>query len=178
MRRRRAFKTHEYLPWVLAILCVAMIATQPGRALASGADDERQSDKPVKKAVISFIGHEVNEERTRVILRADAPIDYRGGRLHGDQVIIDLANVEIALEEPTRVVELGTPEVDRLVIGPELTKDGERLLKVRLTGVDARTHKVTMKGNELLIDLTARENSKDRRKGLPKVIRDDIEIVT
>lgn len=134
----------------------------------------KETRKPHAACVINYVGHETDDERTRVILRASAPIDYRGGRLRGDQIIIDLANVEVALE--SQVIEIDAPEVDRLVIGPEITKDGVRLLKVRLTGVEARTHKVTMKGKELLIDLTAREDS--RRKGLPKLIRNEPETVT
>jgi hypothetical protein len=125
--------------------------------------------------VIQEVAHETDEARTRVILRASSPIDYRGGLLHGDQVIIDLANAESSLPSP--VVELGAPEVARLVIGPELTREGVRLLKVRLTGVKARTHKVEVRGNELYIDLRAIEGSRDRRKGLPKLIRTETEIV-
>ncbi|MFQ5700805.1 MAG: hypothetical protein ACE5HU_03060 [Acidobacteriota bacterium] len=131
--------------------------------------------KSAGACVIQSIDVEIDADRTRVILHATAPIDYRGGTLYGDQVILDLANVEVALGSP--VIELGAPEADRMVIGPELTKDGVQLLKVRLTGVDARLHKVTVAGNDLIIDLMARDRSERRRKGLPKLIRDDVEQV-
>ncbi len=126
-------------------------------------------------AALIEVVHETDAGKTRVIIRATAPIDYRRGRLHGDQVILDLANLEMTLPSP--VVELHTPEVVRMVIGPELSVSGERLLKVRLTGVKARMHKVTVNGNELYIDLIPRDGARER-KGLPKLIRNDAEIVT
>lgn len=118
---------------------------------------------------------EIDASRTRVTIRATGPIDYRKGILHGDQVILDLGNIETGLSSP--VVELHTPEVVRLIIGPEMSVSGERLLKVRLTGVKARTHKVTVNGNELYIDLIPKEGARER-KGLPKLIRNDAEILT
>jgi hypothetical protein len=125
--------------------------------------------------VINFIGHETDNLLTRVILHADAPIDYRGGLLRGTQVVLDLANVVISLPEP--VVELGAPEVDRVVIGPEILRDGERVLKVRLTGVKAGSHRVVVKGNELHIELTALKGARDGRKGLPKIINNNTEVM-
>ncbi|HET6372459.1 MAG TPA: type II and III secretion system protein family protein, partial [Candidatus Polarisedimenticolia bacterium] len=118
-------------------------------------------------------GHETSPEMTRVILHGTGPIDYRGGALRGDQVILDLANVESSLAAP--VVDLGAPEVDRVVIGPEINKDGDSVLKIRLTGVKARSHKITPKGNELYIDLTALKGARDG-KGLPKVINNSSEV--
>lgn len=126
-------------------------------------------------SVISFIGHETDREMTRVILHADAPIDYRGGMLRGTQVVLDLANVRISLPDP--VVELGAPEVDRVVIGPEISRDGEKVLKLRLTGVKAGSHKVVAKGNELYIELTALKGSRDGHKGLPKLINNGAEVM-
>lgn len=157
------------------LVTVGLLAAQ-GLPRGVVAADEKPSEQGAAPCVINYIGHEVDVERTRVIIRATKPIDYRGGRLFGDQVILDIAEVEVSLPSP--VVELGSPEVDRVILGPELTKDGLRLLKLRLTGVKARRHKVTVKGNELYIDLTPRDNSPERKKGLPKIIRNDVEIVT
>jgi hypothetical protein len=147
-------------------LCLAV--TLPGGTTAA--------DNNGAACTLVEVSHQTDESRTRVILRATAPIDYRGGRLHGDQVILDLANMETSLGSP--VVELHAPEAIRLVIGPEISRDGERLLKVRLTGVSARSHKVTVNGNELYIDLTPRDGSRRREKGFPKLIRNDTAIVT
>ena len=165
--RRKIWRWSTIIPGLLSMALV--ISSVPARAV--GPED----GEPGKGCVIVSVDFETDQQRTRVILRASSPIDYRGGTLYGDQVILDLANIEIALPSP--VIELGTPEVDRVVIGPELTKDDVRLLKVRLTGVDARLHKVTVKGNELYIDLMARDGSRGRRKGLPKLILNDIETV-
>lgn len=132
-------------------------------------------EPPSGPASLIEVVQETDATRTRVTIRATGPIDYRKGILHGDQVILDLANIEMALPSP--VVELHTPEVVRLIIGPELSVSGERLLKVRLTGVKAKTHKVTVNGNELYIDLIPREGARER-KGLPKLIRNDSEILT
>jgi len=132
--------------------------------------------RPAPVTIIEFIGQEIDVEKTRVILRATSPIDYRGGRLYGDQVILDIANVELSLPNP--VVELGTPEVDRVIIGPELTKDGVQIMKLRLTGVRARRHKVTVEGNELHIDLSRRDRSREREKGFPKIIRNEAPVTT
>ncbi|MGH9866549.1 MAG: hypothetical protein ACREAA_00085 [Candidatus Polarisedimenticolia bacterium] len=141
-------------------------------AMAGLTAAEEQGSPQAVERILSSIAHETTPEMTRVILRADGPIDYRGGHLKGDQIILDLANVRTSL--PVPVVELGAPEVTRVVIGPEITKDGERLLKIRLTGVKARSHKVTVKGNELHIDLMHRKGPHDE-KGLPKIIYEDDE---
>lgn len=132
-------------------------------------------EPPSGPASLIEVVQETDAARTRVTIRATGPIDYRKGILHGDQVIIDLANIEMALPSP--VVELHTPEVVRLIIGPEMSVSGERLLKIRLTGVKARTHKVTVNGNELYIDLIPKEGARER-KGLPKLIRNESEILT
>jgi hypothetical protein len=148
---------------------VLLLALSPQTGRAAWAD------APDGSAALVEVVQETDVSRTRVTIRATGPIDYRGGRLHGNQVILDLANLEMTLPSP--VVELHTPEVVRMVIGPELSVSGERLLKVRLTGVKARTHKVTVNGNELYIDLIPREGARER-KGLPKLIRNDSETVT
>ena len=125
-------------------------------------------------SVISSIEHQVDNEITRVILHADTPIDYRGGALHGSQVVLDLCNVKLSL--PGTVVELGAPEVDRVIVGPEITRDGERVLKLRLTGVKASSHRVVAKGNELHVELTALRGARDGHKGLPKIINNKMEV--
>ena len=158
---KRAIRTMKFL--TLGVMVATALAMQP----ASGEVSE-------SGCTISFIGHEVTEEMTRVILHASGPIDYRGGSLHGDQVILDLANASTTLATP--VVELGTPEVDRAVIGPEIDRDGIKVLKVRLTGVKARSHKVKANGNELHIDLVALKGS--RGKGLPTSIDNKPEVTT
>ncbi len=160
-RPKRAIRTMKFL--TLGVMVATALAMQP----ASGEVSE-------SGCAISFIGHEVTEEMTRVILHASGPIDYRGGSLHGDQVILDLANASTTLATP--VVELGTPEVDRAVIGPEIDRDGIKVLKVRLTGVKARSHKVKAAGNELHIDLVALKGS--RGKGLPTSIDNKPEVTT
>ena len=66
-------------------------------------------------STISSIVHEVRDDRTRVIMKGSHPIDYRGGILMGEQVILDLANVTMAIDRT--VVEIGTAEVARVVIG-------------------------------------------------------------
>ncbi|HZI93003.1 MAG TPA: pilus assembly protein N-terminal domain-containing protein, partial [Patescibacteria group bacterium] len=135
----------------------------------------RAAEAPKPACVINFIGHEMSAEKTRVILHANTAIDYRGGTLRGNQVVLDLANVEVAL--PSTVVEMGSPEVDRLVVGPEISRDGEHLLKIRLLGVRAASHKVESKGNELYVDLTPMKGARDGEKGLPKVINNSSEIM-
>src|SRR5262245_13459597 len=146
---------------------VVLLASALALPMAIGGS--AQAGEPSKTAgpsVINFIGHETSADKTRVILHASGPIDYRGGLLQRSPVILDLANVEASLL--ASVVELGAPEVDRVVIGPEVTRDGEKVLKVRLTGVRARKHKVQAKDNELLIDLTPLKGARDG-KGLPKM---------
>ena len=123
--------------------------------------------------VINYIGHETTPERTRVILHANTTIDYRGGSLRGNQVVLDLANTQVSL--PSTVVEVGAPEVDRVVIGPEITKDNDKLLKVRLLGVKASSHKVETKGNELFVDLKPLKGARDGQKGMPKIINNSSE---
>ena len=135
----------------------------------------RAAEAAKPACVINFIGHEVSAAKTRVILHANTAIDYRGGTLRGNQVVLDLANVEVSL--PSRVVEFGSPEIDRLVVGPEISRDGERLLKIRLLGVRAASHKVESKGNELYIDLTPVKGARDGQKGLPKIINNSSEIM-
>jgi len=152
-------------------LCLFVVMVMLAAPVSWPAADEA----PSGPALLVEVVQQTDADRTRVIIRATGPIDYRRGRLHGDQVILDLANLEVSLPSP--VVELHTPEVVRLVIGPEITISGERYLKVRLTGVRARTHKVSVNGNELYIDLIPREGARER-KGLPKLIRNDSEIVT
>jgi hypothetical protein len=132
-----------------------------------------EAPKPV--CIINYIGHETTGEKTRVILHANLPIDYRGGSLRGSQLVLDIANVEISL--PSKVVELGAPEVTRVVIGPEIKREGDRLLKVRLLGVRASSHKVETKGNELYIDLAPAKGARDREKGMPKVINNATEVM-
>ncbi|HKY32829.1 MAG TPA: type II and III secretion system protein family protein [Candidatus Polarisedimenticolia bacterium] len=156
---RHAFRT-------VSLVALLVAPALPAKTGPSGAESPER--------VINFIGHEVSGGATRVILHADGPIDYRGGILNGDQVILDLANVRTSL--PLPFVELGAPQVDRVVIGPEITKDGERLLKIRLTGVRARSHKVQAKDNELLIDLTPLKGPGREEKGLPKIIRNEPEV--
>ncbi len=141
----------------------ALAGAAPGAAIAAAPVAE-----PCR---IEMITHETREDRTRVIIRASAPIAYRGGRLIGDQIVLDLANVEWALPSP--VVDLLSPEVTRVIAGPEITKDGENLLKLRLTGVRASRHKVLIRGREIHIDLTVKDPSRPRPRGLPKVIRND-----
>jgi len=163
MRLRHAF---------LTIPLIGMLMAPAGRLPYAGPGEPPATQQHPQR-VISFIGHETTTEMTRVILHADGPIDYRGGMLKGDQVILDLANTRTSL--PVPVVELGAREVARVVIGPELTKEGEQFLKVRLTGVKASSHKVTAAGNELHVDLTPRKGANDR-KGMPKVIYNDDEV--
>jgi len=56
------------------------------------------AETPAKPAcVISYIGHETTDDKTRVILHANTTIDYRGGSLRGNQVVLDLANVQVSL---------------------------------------------------------------------------------
>ena len=156
----------------VVIALMALMALPPGQ-MAAG--DPAAGEPPAEPSALVAVSHESDANRTRVTIHATGPIDYRGGRLHGNQVIIDLANIEMTLPSP--VVELHTPEVMRLVIGPELSVDGERLLKVRLTGVKARTHKISVKGNDLYIDLIPKDGGREP-KGLPKLIRNDSEIIT
>jgi hypothetical protein len=171
IRRLPARDATEALLLALVLLMAAMagLATLGGRLEAA---EQETPAPPAAERIISSISHETTSDSTRVILRADGPIDYRGGRLKGDQIILDLANVRTSL--PLPVVELGAREVARVVIGPEITKDGEKVLKVRLTGVKASSHKVTVKGNELHIDLTHRKGPHDE-KGLPKIVYGDDE---
>ncbi len=152
----------------IAAVALATPSVLPSTGMAAG----NETDSPA--CVINFIGHETSDQMTRVILHANAPIDYRGGFLHGDQVILNLANTEISL--PTPVVEVGAPEVERVIVGPEIKRDGDRVLKVRLTGVHARSQKVQMKDNELLIDLTRLEGTGEE-KGLPKIINNTTEVM-
>ncbi len=152
---------------VPAGLLAAALAGPAFATVSGGAAAQAAAQGP---SIINFIGHEASVQGTRVIFHASGPIDYRGGSLRSGQVIIDLANVGTALPSP--VVEIGTPQVDRVVIGPELDRDGTRVLKVRLTGVKARSHKVQQKDNELLVDLEAQKGAGDE-KGLPKVIREE-----
>lgn len=154
-------------PAVAGLLALSISLAHAGRA-------EAKLERPAP-SVISFIGHETDREMTRVILHADSPIDYRGGMLRGTQVVLDLANVRISLPDP--VVELGAPEVDRVVIGPEISRDGEKVLKLRLTGVKAGSHKVVAKGNELHVELTALKGARDGQKGLPKLINNRSEVM-
>jgi len=139
-------------------------------------EDDSPAGGVATTSVIHHISHETDLEKTRVILRGSAPIDYRGGRLMGDQVILDLANVEFAVG--SQVVDLHAPEVVRVIVGPEITKEGERLIKVRLTGVKARIHKVMVRGNELHIDLMAVGGERERPRGFPKLIRNQSDMVT
>jgi len=168
---RTLLKTSSMKCSALAALLVMLLSVPP-----VGPRDlfaETSTDQPAV-SVINFIGHETTKEKTRVIFHANAPIDYRGGLLRKDQVILDLANVTTSL--PTTVVELGAPEVDRVVIGPEITRYGENVLKVRLTGVHASTHKVETKENELFIDLTPAKGARND-EGLPKVIDNSSEVM-
>ena len=161
---------------VMALM--ALMALPPGQTAAgepAGAGEPAAGEPLVEHAALVAVSHESDANRTRVTIHATGPIDYRGGRLHGNQVILDIANIEMTLPSP--VVELHTPEVVRMVIGPELSVNGERLLKVRLTGVKARTHKITVKGNDLYIDLIPKNGAREP-KGLPKLIRNDSEIIT
>jgi len=167
MTRTREFRTALMLTVLGATLMAAPALDRLFGRLAS-AEVRHVKAGP---CVISFIGHEVSGEMTRVILRANRPIDYRGGHVRDRQVILDLANTGISLAGP--VVELGAPEVARVVIGPEIDREGEKVLKIRLTGVRARRHKVQIVGNELHIDLTPLNGSRGRQKGLPKVIQQD-----
>jgi len=167
----RILSDRKYTGIILTLIAAVALATPsviPSTGLAAG----NETDSPA--CVINFIGHETSDDMTRVILHANTPIDYRGGFLHGDQVILNLANTEISL--PTPVVEVGVPEVDRVIVGPAIKRDGESVLKVRLTGVHARSHKVEMRDNELFIDLTRLEGANDR-KGLPKVIDNNTEVM-
>jgi hypothetical protein len=95
--------------------------------------------------------------------------------LRGSLVVLDLANVQVSLS--SQVVELGAPEVERVVIGPQIVRDGENVLKVRLLGVSASSHKVVLKGNELYVELVALRGSRDGHKGLPKLIRNNTEVM-
>lgn len=147
---------------LLAALSV-IISPRPGLS---------QPATPPGPSTISSIVHEVRDDRTRVIMKGSHPIDYRGGVLMGEQVILDLANVTMAIDRT--VVEIGTAEVARVVIGPEITKDGHKVLKVRLTGVHATTHKVERRGSDLLVDLIS---VRAPHKGLPKVIRNDAHVI-
>ncbi len=169
MSQNSAFRTVGF-PVLTALLfaALAMAPVEPVPVQAASGTPAIETS-----CVINFIGHETTQERTRVILHATSPIDYRGGSLQGDQVILDLANVRATL--PTPVVEIGAPEVDRAVIGPEVNRDGGTILKVRLTGVKARSHKVQTKGNELHVDLMALEGSRD--EGLPKLIDDSSDVM-
>src|SRR5262245_27210730 len=91
-------------PWLFYGLMLLAAATSPW-APGSAASEPGPTTPPA----IVEVTQETDISRTRVIIRATGPIDYRGGRLHGDQVIIDLVNVEVRLPSP--VVELHTPEV-------------------------------------------------------------------
>src|SRR5688572_20653799 len=99
MRLRDAF---------LTVPLIGMMMAPAGRLPYAGPGEPPATQQSLQR-VISFIGHETTPEMTRVILHADGPIDYRGGMLKGDQVILDLANTRTSL--PVPVVELGAREV-------------------------------------------------------------------
>ncbi len=157
----------------LLLLASLMVTISPRRA--DSAPAPASSPAPVPgPSIISSIDHELRDDRTRIVIKGNRPIDYRGGVLMGEQVILDLANVTMAIDRT--VVEIGTAEVARVVIGPEITRDGAKVLKLRLTGVHASLHKVERRGSDLLVDLIS-VRPPGKEKGLPKIIRNDAHVV-